>query len=67
MQPGDTFIVQTKNIIGTIKIIAETTNCLKIQYGNGWGGSGCQEWVYKTDFKSNHSYIDPKIKIIEQL
>jgi len=62
MHPGNTYIVKTSSGICTMKVIAETTTCVKVHYGNG-----VDEWVYKTDFKSNHSYVDPKKKILEKL
>lgn len=62
MQPGDTYIVQTNSGVCTMKVIAETTQCVKVYFGNG-----CEEWIYKTDFKSKHSYVDPKKKILEKL
>lgn len=62
MNQGDTYIVQTKSGICTMKIIAETSKCVKVYFGNG-----CTEWVYKDDFKSQHSYVDPKKKILEKL
>ena len=62
MQPGNSYIVKTDTGVNTMTVIAVTTVAVKVCFGNG-----CQEWIYKTDFKSNHSYIDPKKIIIEQI
>lgn len=62
MQPGNKYIVKTATGINTMQIITQTVNCVKVSYGNG-----CVEWVYRTDFKTCHGYIDPKIKILEKL
>lgn len=62
MKVDDLYIIKTSSGICTMKIIAETTSCMKVYYGNG-----IYEWVYKTEFKSNHSYVEPKKKILEKL
>jgi len=62
MEKDETYIVKTSTGVCTMKIIAVTSTAVKVHFGNG-----CTEWVYKTDFKSNHSYVDPKKKILEKL
>jgi len=62
MQKDETYIVKTSTGVCTMKILAVTSAAVKVRFGNG-----CTEWIYKTDFKSKDSFVDPKKKILEQL
>ncbi len=62
MRTDDEYIVKSTTGIAFMKVLAETTYCVKIKWRNG-----IEEWVYKTDFKSLNSYVDPKKMILQRI
>lgn len=63
MEVGESYYAKSKHRVGVLEILAKFKDVVKIR----WQQPGEEEWVYKTVFKSYHSYVDPEIKLIEKI
>jgi len=62
METGQKYIIKHESGISIMQVIFETSHCFKIRWDNG-----IEEWIYKSDFKSIHSYIDPKKIVLHKI
>lgn len=62
MFPGERYLVKTDTGTNILKVIHETSACIKVTWSNG-----ITEWIYKSDFKKMNNYVDPKKMVIEKL